>query len=60
MAWSIDRPEAGTPEFAQAQELIKRIAKSTDLAERKQLAEGLPKTWLGIEQVQRWINPTNG
>ena len=55
MEWNEDRPECGTPEFARAQALIKRIARSTDLAERRQLAEALPKSWQEIETVKRWV-----
>lgn len=58
MTWSVDRPAAGTPEYTAAQDLIKRIAQSTDLAERSQMAEGLPKSWREISAVRKWINPT--
>lgn len=55
MEWNEDRPECRTPEFALAQELIRRIARSTDIAERRQLAEALPKSWQEIETVKRWV-----
>ena len=55
MEWNEERPECGTPEFALAQELIRRIARSTDIAERRQLAEALPKSWQEIETVKMWV-----
>lgn len=57
MDWNAGRPKAETPEFEQAQELVKRIAKSNDPFERKQLAEGLPQAWREIPAVREWISP---
>lgn len=55
IVWNDDRPFCCTARFREAQETLQKIRSAGTLAERRILAELLPKSYLKISSVQRLI-----